>query len=107
MRSQPTRAQATPPERPKSSFHNDACAVGPRWAARCGVLGRARMPAYERGLRPCLAVAHRTPTMKAIMKRALRAFYGVTPVGPRLPGSELVVAMKLAPGLRINRYPEL
>src|SRR5438128_11620703 len=44
---------------------------GPRWAARCGVLGRARMPAYERVLRPCLAVAHRTPTTKAIMNRAL------------------------------------
>src|SRR5439155_13808871 len=43
----------------KSSIHNDACAVGPRWAARCGVL------------RPCLAVAHRTPTTKAIMNRAL------------------------------------
>src|SRR5437763_12008184 len=56
----------------KSSIHNDACAVGPRWAARCGVLGRARMPAYERVLRPCLAVAHRTPTTKAIMNRALR-----------------------------------
>src|SRR5437763_8580923 len=57
----------------KSSIHNDACAVGPRWAARCGVLGRARMPAYERGLRPCLAVAHRTPTTKAIMNRALKS----------------------------------
>src|SRR5438552_8318518 len=34
------------------------------------------MPAYERGLRPCLAVAHRTPTTKAIMNRALRALEG-------------------------------
>src|SRR3989442_3248056 len=61
----------------KSSIHNDACAVGPRWAARCGVLGRARMPAYERVLRPCLAVAHRTPTTKAIMNRALGAAIAV------------------------------
>src|SRR5947208_5290510 len=30
------------------------------------------MPAYERGLRPCLALAHRTPTTKAIMNRALK-----------------------------------
>src|SRR5438128_8378419 len=30
------------------------------------------MPAYERVLRPCLAVAQRTPTTKAIMNRALR-----------------------------------
>src|SRR5437763_14145650 len=29
------------------------------------------MPAYARVLRPCLAVAHRTPTTKAIMNRAL------------------------------------
>src|SRR5439155_24301635 len=57
----------------KSSIHNDACAVGPRWAARCGVLGHARMPAYEHGLRPCLAVAQRTPTTKAIMNRTLTA----------------------------------
>src|SRR2546429_2156509 len=32
------------------------------------------MPAYERGLRPCLAVAHRTPTTKAIMNRVLSGF---------------------------------
>src|SRR5439155_8912401 len=32
----------------------------------------------EHGLRPCLAVAQRTPTTKAIMNRALSASVGVT-----------------------------
>jgi hypothetical protein len=31
------------------------------------------MGAYERTLRPCLAVVHRTPMTKAIMSRALNA----------------------------------
>ena len=31
------------------------------------------MPAYERALRPCLAVGYRAPTTKAIMNRALNS----------------------------------
>src|SRR5207302_1701921 len=39
--------------------------------SRMVVFGHARMPAYACALRPCLAVAHRTPTTKAIMNRVL------------------------------------
>src|SRR5947209_13085102 len=46
------------------------------------------MPTYEHGLRPCLAVAHRTRTTKAIMNRALdevsvRTAVNVTAARPR------------------------
>jgi acyl-CoA dehydrogenase len=37
-------------------------AAGPPWTARFYVLSRARIPEYERSLRPCLALAQDTPT---------------------------------------------
>ena len=40
------------------------CVARPRSAARCCVLGLARMPAYERDLRPCITLADRTRATK-------------------------------------------
>src|SRR5438046_997274 len=55
----------------ENPFHNEVCAVWPRWAARSGVLGRTHMSAYGCDLRPCLALAHRTQPTSVIMKGVL------------------------------------
>src|SRR2546428_1543518 len=54
------------------------------------------MPAYERGLRPCLAVAHRTPTTKTIMNRALRA-------SPAIPARARAIAHAVPGGPHLEQ----
>jgi hypothetical protein len=57
----------------KSSFQNESCAAGLRWAAqRIRVQNDGSRPyfiQYERSLRPCLASTHRTPTTSPILER--------------------------------------
>jgi hypothetical protein len=48
--------------------------------------------AYARGLRPCLALAHRTPTTKGIVNRVLAAFGNVSP-------GAFIVSVAIAAGL--------
>jgi hypothetical protein len=49
----------------RSHFHDEPCAAGPRWTARCRVLSRVRIDGYARSLRPCIALVHRAPATKA------------------------------------------
>src|SRR5512133_838239 len=56
----------------KNSSHNEPCAAGPRWTARCGVLSRPDMPAYRGSLRPCLTPPIAPRRRRVIMRRALR-----------------------------------
>ena len=55
------RDRAQQPTQPENSNHNETCAAGARWMARCFVLGRADTSPTDGSLRPRIALAHHAP----------------------------------------------